>query len=100
MNIESISAIMTETTGVSELANLQAPTTGPSFADYINQYYNDVNSQINEADATLREFAVGDNGSIHEVMLAISKAKTSFELGLQVRNRLLEGYQELMRMQV
>jgi flagellar hook-basal body complex protein FliE len=83
---------------VQELKNTQL--NGPSFADYINQYYNDVNSQINEADMKLREYALGENGNIHDIMLSISKAKTSFELGLQVRNRLLEGYQELMRMQV
>jgi flagellar hook-basal body complex protein FliE len=100
MNIESIAAMTTETMGMAELARSPAPAAGPDFADYINQYYNDVNTQINEADVTLREFAVGEHGSIHDVMLAISKAKTSFELGLQVRNRLLEGYQELMRMQV
>jgi len=44
--------------------------------------------------------SVGETSNIHDVLLSIEKAKLSFELGLQVRNRLLEGYQEIMRMQV
>ncbi len=71
-----------------------------SFTDHLNGYMNDVNKLINTADTNLRELAVGETSNIHEVLLSIEKAKTALELGLQVRNRLLEGYQEIMRMQV
>jgi len=100
MNIEAISSIAAETMVSSEATSASVPSQGPSFSDYVTQYYNDVNTTINKADLSLREYAVGENGNIHEVLLSIEKAKTTFELGLQVRNRMLEAYQELMRMQV
>jgi flagellar hook-basal body complex protein FliE len=43
---------------------------------------------------------VGEQGNLHEVMIALEKAKLSFELILAVRNKSLEAYQELMRMQI
>jgi len=59
-----------------------------------------MNKQIVGSELELREFAVGETDNIHHVMMSLEKAKTSFELVLQVRNKLLEGYQEIMRMQV
>lgn len=98
MNIDSITGISSESLSIPEIKNQQvAPQ---DFAGFIDRYMNDTNELITTADSKLREFAVGENGNIHDVMLAISKAKTAFELGLQVRNRLLEGYQEMMRMQI
>lgn len=42
----------------------------------------------------------GQNVPVHQVMVASEEASVSFQLMLEVRNRLLDGYQELMRMQV
>ena len=43
---------------------------------------------------------MGGTKNIHETMIAIEKAEISFKLMLQVRNKILEAYQEVMRMQV
>lgn len=101
MDIESISSITSLgniSTGV--LQKTTELNNGSSFSDVISNYYNQVNDQINQADLKLREFSVGESTNIHDLLISIEKAKTSFELGLQIRNRLMEGYQELMRMQV
>ena len=100
MNIDSIAPVATEIINVTEIKNQSVDKSGLSFSDYITQYYNDVNANINEADTNLREYAVGNNNNILEIMLSVEKAKTEFELGLQIRNRVLEAYQELMRMQM
>jgi flagellar hook-basal body complex protein FliE len=42
----------------------------------------------------------GQNVPLHQVMIASEEASVSFQLMLEVRNKLLDGYQELMRMQV
>jgi len=100
MNIDAISLIsndeITKTVPVVQVQK-NAQT---SFMDYVSNIYTDMNEKVNEADNKLKEYAVGETTNIHDVLLSIEKAKGSFELGLQVRNRLLEGYQEIMRMQV
>ena len=101
MSIEAISGISSSEviTPASDVFD-KGQAGGASFADHMNSYLNDVNQLINKADLNLRELAVGESSNIHEVLMSIEKAKTALELGLQVRNRLLEGYQEIMRMQI
>ncbi len=48
----------------------------------------------------MRNLVAGDVENLHQVMMSLEKAKLSFELVVQVRNRLLEAYQDVMRMQV
>jgi flagellar hook-basal body complex protein FliE len=59
--------------------------------------YNDVQSQ---ADSMIQHLAVGDKVDIHDVALAVQKAAITNQLAIQVRNRLVEAYQEVMRMPV
>lgn len=72
---------------------------GGDFADTLKAFYNHVDDQLKTADQKTAEFAVGKNHDIHEVMVASEKAGLSFKLLMQVRNKLLEAYQEIMRMQ-
>ena len=59
-----------------------------------------LNESLNSASAATMQFAVGESIPPHEVMLALEEARMNLQLAIQVRNRLLEGYQELMRMQL
>lgn len=52
------------------------------------------------ADAQISAFIAGEQENLHEVMIAVNQASLSFQLMTEVRNRTLETYQELMRMQV
>lgn len=52
------------------------------------------------ADKSIQGLATGQNNGLHEVMLAVEKASVSFQLLTQVRNKAVEAYQEIMRMQV
>ncbi|MFY0678086.1 MAG: flagellar hook-basal body complex protein FliE [Neptuniibacter sp.] len=71
-----------------------------NFAAWLQTEMGHINHQINEAELQVQRLAVGETDNLHQVMSSLSKAKLGFELGLQVRNKLLEGYQEIMRMQV
>lgn len=53
----------------------------------------------NAASATER-FLKGENEELHNVVLSAQKAEMAFELGLQVRNKVVQAYQEIMRMQM
>ncbi len=55
--------------------------------------------QIN-ADAMVRSFATDDSVPLHQVTFALEQARLSLELAMQVRSRLLEGYQQIMNMQL
>lgn len=53
-----------------------------------------------EADSSAAKLAAGEPVELHEVMLATEKANLAFELAVQVRNKVVEAYQEVMRMQI
>ncbi len=69
------------------------------FLETLESFYNHVDKQMKEADQKVREFAVGEKQGLHEIMIASEKAGISFKLLLQIRNKLLEAYREIMRMQ-
>ncbi len=69
------------------------------FLKTLSSFYNQVNQELNTADQVSAEFAAGKKYDLHEVMIVTEKAGISFRLLLQIRNKLLEAYQEVMRMQ-
>jgi len=71
-----------------------------NFAPWLEQQLIQVNQQLTDSDSQLRGLALGQADNLHQVMISLEKAKLSFELVLQVRNRLLEAYQDIMRMQI
>ncbi len=72
---------------------------GPSFSETLQGLYREVDSQLKYADRKAAEFAVGNDQNIHEVMIAAERAGIGFRFLLEIRNKLLEAYQEIMRMQ-
>ena len=70
------------------------------FSQWLVSQVQETNDQIVSADTELRMLATGESDNLHHVMLSLEKAKTSMELVVQVRNKLLEGYQDIMRMQI
>lgn len=69
-----------------------------SFKDTLRSLISEVDSQIKDADQKAQEFALGKNYDLHEIMIASEKADLSFRFLMQIRNKLLEAYQEIMRM--
>jgi flagellar hook-basal body complex protein FliE len=61
---------------------------------------NAVNTAHKEADKKMQELATGKSQNIHETMIAAEKADVALRLMVQVRNKVIEAYQEIMRMQV
>jgi flagellar hook-basal body complex protein FliE len=73
---------------------------GTSFAQMIMGGIDHASQQAAQADAKIAAFAVDDTIPPHEVIFAIEQARHSLEMMLQVRSRLVEGFQEIMRMQL
>ncbi|MEA1897268.1 MAG: flagellar hook-basal body complex protein FliE [Bacteroidota bacterium] len=71
-----------------------------SFADVLKNKAQEINTLQLDADNAISKVELEDSGSIHEAMIALEKANISFRTMMQVRNKILEAYQEVMRMQV
>lgn len=70
------------------------------FGAWFAQEVGAVDAGLRVADNDVRALAVGNVQNLHEVMIHLEEAKLSFQLLAQVRNRVLEAYQEVMRTQV
>jgi len=71
-----------------------------TFSALLKESINEVSGMQHEADKAIEGLAKGEVKNIHETMIAIEKANISFNLMVQVRNKLLAAYEEVMRMQV
>ena len=86
--------------------NVPAPSVAPgeggakSFADTLKEAVSSVNAAQKESDVKMQELATGKTHNIHDVMLSAEKADISLRLMTQVRNKIIEAYQEVMKMQV
>lgn len=77
-----------------------ASESGKSFADTLKEAVGSVNAMQKESDVKMQELATGKTKNIHDVMLTAEKADVSLRLMTQVRNKIIEAYQEIMKMQV
>jgi flagellar hook-basal body complex protein FliE len=68
--------------------------------DSLGKYLGSVNQLAQTSDAKQRDLAMGKDVELHDVMIAAEKASVAVNLTMQVRNKLVESYQEVMRMQV
>lgn len=73
---------------------------GESFAETLKSSLDDINSQQVKAEDLTNSFIKGDDVDVADVMLAGEEAKISLQYAVQVRNKLVEAYQELSRMQL
>jgi flagellar hook-basal body complex protein FliE len=58
------------------------------------------NTQEAQANLSIQQFALGKTDNVHDVLLAVTKADLAFRMFLEIRNRLTEALQEILRMQV
>ena len=73
---------------------------GVGFGDVLNQFVSEVNDKQIASGQAVNDLLSGKDIPLHQAMIAMQEAGVAFQLMVEVRNKLLEGYQELMRMQV
>jgi len=71
-----------------------------SFASMLQQGLAQVNALQSAADEAIWRLAAGQADNLHEVMIAVERASIALELTIAIRNKLVEAYHEIMRMQV
>ena len=80
--------------------NLATETGSDDFGQMLMDVIKEVNAAQNEAGALKDAFMTGQNVELHELMISMERAGLAMELTLQVRNKILDAYQEISRMQV
>lgn len=105
MDSKGIDQLLSQLNAASSMAagNTAATPTGgaANFADMLKNAVDDVNGAQQSADKLAQAFEVGkQDASIQDVMISLQKANLSFQTMVQVRNKLVTAYQDVMNMQV
>ena len=86
---------------------LAAPAAAAAFASQPGEFrsilagaINGIESLQDDAASAVQKFLTGENEELHTTVIATQKAELAFELGLQVRNKVVDAYQEIMKMQM
>jgi len=99
MSIDAISSV-----GASSVEAPGAPTNAPDVAggafESLMQQIESLNTRMHAGQESVAQLALGQADNLHQVIMSSEQTRLSFELMLAVRNKVLEAYQELMRMQV
>jgi flagellar hook-basal body complex protein FliE len=85
------------------LAGARPAPAGPRTADFGNALAGAIQAVENPGKAageSIQKLLSGDGEELHTVALAVQRAELAFDLGLQVRNKVVSAYQEIMRMQL
>ena len=73
---------------------------GAGFGEVLNQFVGEVNQKQLDSTQAVNDLLAGKEVPLHQAMIAMQEAGVAFQLMVEVRNKLLERYQELMRMQI
>jgi flagellar hook-basal body complex protein FliE len=80
--------------------SVTATQSGGSFQNVLGNFVGEVNDKQVAANDAISGLMSGKNVSLHQTMISMEEASVSFQMMVEVRNKLLDSYQELMRMQV
>ncbi|TNJ33237.1 flagellar hook-basal body complex protein FliE [Arenimonas terrae] len=94
--MEAVAAI----SGVAEVAPNPGARVGTDFSTALASGLSRVDVSLRAADAGVRALAAGEGVALHDVMITMERARMELTLAVEVRNRLVEAYQELARMQL
>ncbi|AOV09235.1 flagellar hook-basal body complex protein FliE [Sporosarcina ureilytica] len=86
--------------GVQNNSKLTSYEAQQSFGSFLKEAINNTNVQQIESDLLTKKLVHGENVNLHEVMIAAQKASISLNATMEVRNKVVEAYQEIIRMPV
>ena len=103
--IESVAALAASQMEASFTGSAQADATAGTvspggFAGLMQRELGELNDSVGAAETAMRDLAAGKPVELHEVMISLERARISVQTFVQVRNKLVESYQDLMRMQL
>ena len=73
---------------------------GASFGEALKDAIMTVNNAQKQSDLAVQKLMTGESQDLHATLIAVQKADLSFQMMMQVRNKIVQAYQEIMRMQM
>ena len=100
--MDAIAAIAAhdEVPGVTPPAAVLPGAADLPFGRMVSEGLHALDAQLKTSQADLQQLALGETQNLHEVMIRLEESRIAFQLMLQVRNRVLEAYQDVMKMQI
>ena len=83
-----------------ERAPSEVSPSGDSFADMLTQAVSGVDESMKASEQAVQSFIAGETDNVHDVMISMQKAQLSFQMMVEVRNKAIETYNEISRMQI
>lgn len=99
-NLEFGLRALNDANGASGSAGGAKKSGDSGFSELLKQGISEVNKSMKASEQSSTDLATGKSSNIHETMLAAAKAELGFNMLVQLRNKAIEAYQEVMRMQV
>lgn len=100
MAINGLGSLELKAISPMSLKSLDDGNSDVSFVDYLKNALNETNNMLLESDRVSEEFAAGNTDNIHQVLIASEKANIALQFTMQVRNKIMDAYTEIMRMQI
>jgi flagellar hook-basal body complex protein FliE len=97
--VSSFASLSPASAAAGARAHTSAPGNAP-FSQVVAKLIGDANAQQLQSNQVVEQFATGQTDNVHDLVLSVAKADLSFRLVLEIRNRLIDSYQEIMRMQM
>ncbi|MFS2205172.1 flagellar hook-basal body complex protein FliE [Variovorax sp. Varisp36] len=87
-------------TDPAHLANAADVSATGSFGNMVSEGLSQINSKMVDSEVGLQKLAIGDAQNLHQLMINLEESRLSFQVMMQVRSRLLEAYQDIMKMPI
>lgn len=87
-------------TAMPDVSNVSSEAVAGSFGQLVSDGIAKVNGQLISNQVDLQKLAMGDAQNLHQIMINLEESRVSFQLMMQVRSRLLEAYQDIMKMPI
>ncbi len=97
--ISEVNQLITNNIGLSNIDE-QSKSPEVSFGEYLNSALTKVTNLENQADQLKEDFALGKTDNIPQVLIAGEKANIALQFTMQIRNKVVDAYSEIMRMQI
>lgn len=72
----------------------------PSFKETLKSFMEDVNTLQNKADESIKKMAAGEINDVHQVMSSVEEANVAFNMMMEIRNKVMEAYQQVMQIRL
>lgn len=72
----------------------------PSFKETLSTFMKDVNELQNKADTSIEKMTAGEITDVHQVLNSVQEANLAFNMMMEIRNKVMDAYQELMRLRL